>query len=77
MNTFTRFLYEFLSQFLSGFIIFFKGIVKGAASMFKIKAYISIINDYKQDFNGPEWLMVGIAILIVVVITALIVILIL
>ena len=27
MNTFTRFLYEFLSQFLSGFIIFFKGII--------------------------------------------------
>ncbi len=76
MNTFIRFLYEFLSQFFSGFIIFFKGIINGAKSMFKIPAYISVINDYKQDFNGPEWLFVAIAILIVVVIMGLLILLI-
>ena len=36
MDTFLRFLYEFLSQFFSGIIILFKGLKDGIISMFNI-----------------------------------------
>ena len=72
MSTFLRFLYEFLSQFFSGFIIFLNGIVDGAKATFYIKKYISIINDYKADFNGAEWIFVAISIFILLLIVALI-----
>ena len=68
MDTFFRFLYEFLQQFFSAFILMFKGIFNGIIKMFDIKSYIGIINFYKNDFNGPEWVLVSLAILCVVVI---------
>ena len=68
MDTFFRFLYEFLQQFFSAFILMFKGIFNGIIKMFDIKGYIGIINFYKNDFNGPEWVLVSLAILCVVVI---------
>ena len=68
MDTFFRFLYEFLQQFFSAFILMFKGIFNGIIEMFDIKSYIGIINFYKNDFNGPEWVLVSLAILCVVVI---------
>ena len=63
MNTFLRFLYEFLSQFFSGIIILFKGLKDGIISMFNIPEYISIVNFYKDDFGISEWILVAIAIL--------------
>ena len=68
MDTFFRFLYEFLSQFFSGFILFFKGIKNGIISMFNIPKYISIVGFYKDDFNTPEWILVSIAIIILIAI---------
>ncbi len=68
MDTFFRFLYEFLQQFFSGFIVMFKGIISGVGNIFDIKSYISIVNGYKGDFNGPEWVMVGISIVCVVLV---------
>ena len=68
MNTFFRFLYEFLSQFFSGFILFFIGIKNGIISMFNIPKYISIVGFYKDDFNTPEWILVSIAIIILIAI---------
>ena len=68
----TRFLYEFLTQFFGGFIEIFKGLIKGVKNTFDIKAYVSIINEYKNDLSIPGWVMVGIAILLLVIIIALI-----
>ena len=64
MDTFLRFLYEFLSQFFNGLKYIVMGIYKGFISIFNIPEYIKIINHYKGDFSMPEWLLVGVAVLI-------------
>ena len=68
MDTFFRFLYEFLSQFFSGFILTFKGFIKGLCSMFNIPKYIAIVGFYKDDFSIPEWFLVSLAIIALVAI---------
>ena len=68
MDTFFRFLYEFLEQFFKSFILMFKGIINGIINMFNIKEYISIINFYKDDFKLPEWILVGLTIIIILAI---------
>ena len=67
MDTFFRFLYEFSSQFFNGILDIIMGFVNGIAKIFNIKEYIAIINFYKADFSGPEWLFVAIAILLILV----------
>ena len=39
MDTFMKFLYEFLNQFFKGFILFFKGLFNGVVEIFNIPAY--------------------------------------
>ena len=73
MDTFFRFLYEFLSQFFNGVKYIAVGLFNGVVSMFNIPEYIKIVNEYKNDFTIPEWLFVGLAILVLLVILALIV----
>ena len=73
MDTFVRFLYEFLSQFFSGIIEIFKGLINGIIKMFDIPAYISIVQYYKDDFNVSEWVMVFIVVLIMVIVLGLII----
>lgn len=68
METFTRFLYEFLAQFFSGIQTIITGIVKGVAQLADIGAYAEIISNYKNDLSMPEWLMVGVAILALVLV---------
>ena len=63
METFTRFLYEFLSQFFSGIITILKGIGTGIGQIFDFKSYQMILDAYKNDLSMPEWILVGIAIL--------------
>ena len=67
MDTFFKFLYDFLSQFFNGILDIVMGFVHGIAKIFNVKAYISVIDYYKADFNGPEWLFVVIAILLLLV----------
>ncbi len=76
MDTYVRFLYEFLSVFFSGIGMIFGGIVNGFIQMFNPKNYIYTIEFYKNDFSGPEWVAVGFAVLLLVVILGLIVLLI-
>ena len=76
MNTFVRFLYEFMSVFFEGFIGMFKGIVLGFIQMFNIREYSYVISMYRKDFNMGEWVLVVIAILVLVIVLALIVLLI-
>ena len=73
MNTFLRFLYEFLSQFFRGIKFIIEGIFKGFVTMFNFGEYLRVINDYKNDFTMPEWILVGIAVLITIAVLALII----
>ena len=73
METFFRFLYEFLTQFFNGFKYMFEGIVNGVKHIFNVGEYSKIVDQYKADFHGPEWLFFAIAILIVVVVLGLII----
>lgn len=68
METFTRFLYDFLSQFFSGIITMFIGIKDGVVKLFDISAYNQILQNYKNDFMTSEWIMVGFAIFIIIAI---------
>ncbi len=70
MDTFFRFLYEFLAQVFNGFLDIIMGFVNGFAKIFNIKAYIGVIDFYKDDFSGPEWLFVVIAIALLLVLFA-------
>ena len=70
MDTFMKFLYEFLSQFFKGFILFFEGLFKGVIEIFNIPAYIKVIRYYQSDLKGPEWLFVAIAVLCILIILA-------
>ena len=65
MDTFLRFLYEFLGQFFEGFILVFKAIIAGIGSIFNFRAYLDILNFYKEDFNGHElFIIAGIGLII-------------
>ena len=70
METFLRFLYEFLGQFFKGFILVFNAIIEGVKSLFDFSSYLEILNFYKKDFSGPEWLFVTLVIIILVLIVA-------
>ncbi len=74
METVFRFLYEFLAQFFGFFIETFTGIWKGIKGLFDINSYISIVNFYKDDFTAGEWVIAGIAIILVLAIVVLIII---
>ena len=62
METYGRFLFEFLEQFFSGFKEMFTGIWNGALKTFNITKYREIIDFYKNDFKMSEWLLTGTAI---------------
>ena len=67
MDTFFKFLYDFLSQFFNGVLDIIMGLINGIGKIFDVRAYISVIDFYKNDFTGPEWLFVVIAILLLLV----------
>ena len=73
MDTFFRFLYEFLAQFINGVKYIVMGIFNGIKSMFNLPGYIKVVNEYKGEFSMPEWLLVAVAILVTAVVLALIV----
>ena len=72
MDTFTRFLYEFLSQFFLGVKTIFIGLVEGVKTICSVNTYIKIIENYKQDFSGPEWVLVAVGIFMLVLVVAII-----
>lgn len=72
METFTKFLYEFLGQFFSGVETMFSGIWKGLQKAVDVESYTNIINNYKGDFSMPEWILVAIAIGLILLIFVLI-----
>ena len=69
METFTKFLYDFLSQFFGGVITILKGFGKGFSQIFNFQGYKETILKYKGDLSMPEWALtvmsVGLMIFIV------------
>ena len=76
MDTYLRFLYEFLTQFFAGFITFFRGIWEGLKQIFNIKGYQDIIKNYQRDLSGSEWVLAVIAIGAVIILVSIVAILI-
>ncbi len=72
MNTFLRFFYEFISVFFEGVATIFKGLLEGIKDIFNIKVYTRIINDYKGEFSGFEWVLVVISIVVLLIIIGLV-----
>ena len=68
MDTFMRFVYEFLAHFFGAFWLIIKAIGGAIAQIFDFRGYLKILNFYKDDFNGPEWLFVGFAVILMLVI---------
>ena len=77
MDTYIRFLFEFMSVFFKGVGDIVGGFFSGIFQIFSIHEYLSIINFYRKDFSIGEWILVFVAILIMIVILVLIVLLIL
>lgn len=73
METFSKFLYDFLNQFFSGLIIILKSIVEGVKEVFNFGAYKEILDIYKDDLTMPEWALVVISILVIVIFVGLII----
>ena len=67
MDTFVRFLYEFLEQFILGFKLIVAGIGKGINEIFNITAYREVLETYKNDLSFPEWGLVINAIIVLLI----------
>ena len=68
METYGRFLFEFLSQFFSGFQEILGGLWNGIVNIFNIPRYWGIIQNYANDFNVSEWFLTGLAIICMVIV---------
>ena len=67
MDTFLRFLYEFINQFVSGLWSIVSGFIDGIKQFFNFPAYYNVISEYKNDFSGPEWIFTALTVLFMVV----------
>ena len=63
MDTFIRFLFEFMSVLFKGVGMIFGGIFKGIIQLFNFQDYWNVVEFYRKDFSGAEWIFVVIAIL--------------
>ena len=70
METFSKFLYEFLKQFFSGITTVIKAIGTGLGQMFDFSSYQNIIDTYKGDLSAPEWVLVVVSILCILILRA-------
>ncbi len=68
METYGRFLFEFLNQFFSGFIDIIKGFISGIKNIFNIPQYSEIIGQYKDELSVSEWVLTAIAIIALVLV---------
>ena len=72
MDTFFRFLFEFMSVFFGGIGLIFNGFIKGLAQMFNISEYAYLIQLYKNDLNMGEWVLVVVAVIVIAILLGLI-----
>ena len=62
-----------ICKILDGEDLIFNGIVKGFKIIFSPKDYLYLINNYREEFNGPEWLFVALTIAFILIIVGLLV----
>ena len=67
MDTFLRFLYELVNQIVTGIYVIFSGLINGLKQMFNFPLFYNLVTQYKNDFTGSEWVLVGLTILFMVV----------
>ena len=77
MDTYIRFLFEFMSVFFEGIGMIFKGIANGFIQIFNINQYLFVIHYYQKEFNIGEWPLVILAIVVMIIILGLIIFLVL
>lgn len=67
METYGRFLFEFLDQFFSGFKDLLFAIFNCIKNVFDIPKYYELIKNYQSDFGISEWLLTILAIIALVI----------
>ena len=75
MNTYVRFLFEFMSVFFNGIGMIVGGFFGGIVQMFNIPEYLHVIELYKNDLKVAEWILVVIAVIVMIIVLGLIVLL--
>ena len=65
LSTYIRFLYDLFEQFFSGIINIFMGFFKGIIKMFNFNAYLKILKEYSGEFSVGQWILVGLAVLLI------------
>ena len=75
MDTYIRFLFEFMSVFFKGIGTIFGGLISGIIQIFSIHEYLYIIDIYRKDFTGGEWVLVILAVIVMLILLGLIVLL--
>lgn len=73
MDTYFRFLFEFLSVFFNGVGTIFTGIVNGLIQIFDFNKYLYVIHYYQKELSSGEWILTMIAIIALIIILAIIV----
>ena len=73
MNTYIRFLFEFMSVFFSGIGKIIGGFIGGIIQMFNFSEYAYVIEFYRDDLKTSEWVLVVIAVIILLILLGLII----
>ncbi len=67
MDTFFRFLYELVNNIVSGLFTIGKGLLEGLKLILNFTAFFNLVSQYQKDFTGPEWVLVAITILFMII----------
>ena len=67
MDTFLRFLYEFVNHIVSGLYSIAHGLFEGIKQILNFPAFYNLVTQYKGDFTGAEWVLVAITILFMII----------
>lgn len=73
MDTYFRFLFEFLSVFFKGVGTIFTGIANGLIQMFDFNKYLYVIHYYQKELSSGEWILTMIAVIVLIIILAIII----
>ena len=72
MNTFTKFLYDFMSQFFGGFGTIFSGLWRGIKQIFNFSGYRKVIQMYSNDLSMSETVLSIIAVGLMILVLSMI-----
>ena len=66
MDTFFKFLFDFLSVFFKGILYIVNGLISGIVQMFNFSGYRDVVLFYKDDLKGSEWVFVILSIIVLI-----------